>query len=809
MKMRLLRAYEVLTILQTKTKAGLSLDITGREILFFSAFLFYILIYIEETLPVGQLFTLASVVLMLVFYGREHDWDYHLHPSLFLIYILAFAVYTTLSMAWATDPSLTAPAMRALYIILIMMTAVYICHYRYAKVGDLLKVMMYGGYTVVFYSILRYGWTAVRYVLSDSDRLTNELLNANTLGMCAAYAIVINFYFIIYDRIRIRDILMAPSLLIILASGSRKAFVIVAAGVFALLILRNMNRKDFAFSALKIAVGVVVFIVLLYFLLQLPMFAGIAKRLTDMVRALTGNATRYNSAYARMQYMQIGMEMFRDHPLLGAGIYNSYAFIGKIRGHVHLHNNFVELLACGGIVGFGLYYSIYVYILGMFWKLRRYRDGLYDICLILFVIRLVMGFGHVQFKSAATYFFLMVTVLELRDLKRKRHEDKTVALAWAPAGQTALTPAACAADVPEADPARMTAASPEAETADSSEAVRPQTAVPVKKRKDWIDALRALAMLLVIWGHIAKTQHMFFVLTSAVKVPLFFAVTGYVFNARSGDVRTFFQKLFRTIIVPWLVLSLIWLRPVVAVIRGRADLIPLQLYRFISGKILWFMPCIILSEIIYFFIRKWIKDRRAQYIAMAAVTVAGLFFAALRKADPRFAWLHFAMFDNACIAQGFLLFGYWFRSSEEKIRKRCTVPVTALAAAAYVILIVVTMTVCGGKSMDVHTSRYYSYWVCPLLIFTGMLFLYLAADRVKRFPRWIIFVGRNTLVFYICHYYVRMLWKIGMKMIGITPGKSFVWYLMQFVVVCAAMSIASLILNRWFPWAVGKRKKKA
>ena len=48
-----------------------------------------------------------------------------------------------------------------------------------------------------------------------------------------------------------------------------------------------------------------------------------------------------------------------------------------------------------------------------------------------------------------------------------------------------------------------------------------------------------------------------------------------------------------------------------------------------------------------------------------------------------------------------------------------------------------------------------------------------------------------------------------MKMIGITPGKSFVWYLMQFVVVCAAMSIASLILNRWFPWAVGKRKKKA
>ncbi len=417
---------EVAGGLQTKTRAGLSVDLTGKEVLLFSVFLFYILIYIEETLPVGQLFTLASVLLMLVFYGREHAWDYHIHPSVFLIYILAFACYCALSMIWAADPSLTTPAMRAVFIILVMVTAVYMCTYRYGKVEDLLKVIMYGGYAVVFYSILRYGWTAVRYVLSDSDRLTNELLNANTLGMCAAYAIVINFYFIIYDRIRIRDILMVPSLLIILASGSRKAFVIVAAGVFALLILRNMNRKDFAFSALKIAIGAAAFVILLYFLLQLPMFAGISKRLFDMFRALSGNATRYNSAYARMQYVQIGMEMFRDHPLLGAGIYNSYAFIGKIRGHVHLHNNFVELLACGGIVGFALYYSIYIYVLGMFWKLRKYRDGFFDIVFVVFFIRFVMGVGHVQFKSAATYFFLLLAILEIRDLKKKRAEDRRV-----------------------------------------------------------------------------------------------------------------------------------------------------------------------------------------------------------------------------------------------------------------------------------------------------------------------------------------------------------------------------------------------
>lgn len=51
-----------------------------------------------------------------------------------------------------------------------------------------------------------------------------------------------------------------------------------------------------------------------------------------------------------------------------------------------------------------------------------------------------------------------------------------------------------------------------------------------KKRLDWIDALRALAIFLVILGHCAPNCYTYFLFTSPLKMPLFFVITGFVFN---------------------------------------------------------------------------------------------------------------------------------------------------------------------------------------------------------------------------------------------------------------------------------------
>ena len=119
-------------------------------------------------------------------------------------------------------------------------------------------------------------------------------------------------------------------------------------------------------------------------------------------------------------------------------------------------------------------------------------------------------------------------------------------------------------------------------------------------RKEWLDFLRGFAMLLVIWGHVGPKYRLFSVITGPFKMSLFFAITGYLFSDRNGDAKVFFLKLFRTIVIPWIVLSLIWLKPIYAIIIGRPNRITSYLVQFVSGKTFWYIPCILIAETLFF-----------------------------------------------------------------------------------------------------------------------------------------------------------------------------------------------------------------
>ena len=393
------------------------------SMLMFSTYLFFILIYIEDTIPVGQLFTLFSMCLMLVsYFWMKRSTQLTLPRLNYLLYIFVFLCYCALTILWARISSRTISIVRALIVIFIMITVLYTCLYKKTKIEDLLKVVMFGNYTIVFYAIARYGLTTILASLTDDLRLTNDVINANLIGMCAAYAVVINAYFILYDRIKLTDVLAIPAIIVMAATESRKAFVIVALGILAVYMLKNLHVKTLVPSMVKISVGLVMLAVVGYFILQLPMFNGILSRMDDLLDIVKGTYDSKTSGYSRVIYNQIGMEIFREHPIFGIGMHSAGVYIEEYYGHVHLHNNFIELLACGGLVGFLIHYSIYAYIAFGFWKYRKYRDSVYDICLVLFVIRFALGYGYIQYFQIETYFYLLITVLEIDSLRRKHAE---------------------------------------------------------------------------------------------------------------------------------------------------------------------------------------------------------------------------------------------------------------------------------------------------------------------------------------------------------------------------------------------------
>ncbi|MBR5429913.1 MAG: acyltransferase [Firmicutes bacterium] len=315
-------------------------------------------------------------------------------------------------------------------------------------------------------------------------------------------------------------------------------------------------------------------------------------------------------------------------------------------------------------------------------------------------------------------------------------------------------------------------------------------------RKLWLDCLRGLAMLLVIWGHIDRSDSWFFLLTSPFKMPLFFAITGYLFNDRNGDVRVFARKILVSLVIPWMVLSLVWAKALYWLVLMKPGMIPGELYSLISGKDFWYMPCIILAEIFQFAIRRLCRVRWQRYAACAAAGAAGLLLHGVEAA-------RFAMLDVALAAQLYMLFGLWFRDHEERIVRVCSWKILIAAAAAYAGLAAVSAVYFPGRAMDVHLNTYYSYPICGAMVFLSLLILFTAAQRLPRFPRWLVFVGQNTLVFYILHYYARSVYARGLRLIGL-GGTGLLWQAAEFVFVCAAMTAVALIISRWFPFVAGK-----
>lgn len=80
------------------------------------------------------------------------------------------------------------------------------------------------------------------------------------------------------------------------------------------------------------------------------------------------------------------------------------------------------------------------------------------------------------------------------------------------------------------------------------------TQIQTKARKNWIDWMKAIGMLVIIWGHSFPTGLTSFIYS--FNVPLFFIISGYLFK-KETSMGTFFKKNLYSLIIPYLILCVI------------------------------------------------------------------------------------------------------------------------------------------------------------------------------------------------------------------------------------------------------------
>ena len=338
--------------------------------------------------------------------------------SILDLFMFLFSAYCLLTSFWAWDRSLAVSKGYTMMALFIMVALIVPCLTEMFTTEELLNYRKWGGYITVICATLYYGIDVVVSLAFHGERIPNSYINSNILGMLAATTVVIALYEIMHRGVKISDAICFLCVLMIAVSESRKAIFALVFGCVAIYILAT-REEGFLKKIMLVLLGVMAVIVFLYLMRSTGMFAGVTQRMQYLFNMIFGTGKVDRSARERQLMIQLGLEQFKKTPFFGIGIDNPRLLtISYFQEVFYLHNNYVEILAGGGIVGLALYYIIYAYVIIGIIKYRDKNARVIGLVAVLIASRLIMDYGAVAYYSKETYMDMIIYYVLYEQLKK-------------------------------------------------------------------------------------------------------------------------------------------------------------------------------------------------------------------------------------------------------------------------------------------------------------------------------------------------------------------------------------------------------
>lgn len=274
---------------------------------------------------------------------------------------------------------------------------------------SLIKCLVYSSIGLFFYLI----WITPQNLIFQARLGSSDLgFNANEVGLLFSISAIFSFY--IYSNYKklfyliITIILSGGALL----TGSRKSFLFVVVGIASLLFFNSNSSTKRIKNIAKI---MIIFFVISYLVFEIPfLYEIIGIRIEALILTLIGKGMGDGSINIRRRMMSVGIDLFKNKPLFGWG-FGSYSVLSGFR--TYSHNNYVEILSSVGIVGFIVYYSLYLFIII---KLTYNRHiNLCKLFLILMITMLIMEIGLVTYNTI-NHQLIIILAYTVTKLDKKR-----------------------------------------------------------------------------------------------------------------------------------------------------------------------------------------------------------------------------------------------------------------------------------------------------------------------------------------------------------------------------------------------------
>ena len=341
----------------------------------------------------------------------------------------SFLIICFASSIWAISSTNAIEWSRSIFNNILCMTLIYPFYSRKKDISMLLSIIMCSSYLIALYAIWFYGFdTLFASSYTQYLRLGNDFSNINTIGLFCAFGLLIQFERIITERkVKWYYVFSIPSVIVLAATQSRKAVLALALGAIIIAVLNSSDKKNFLKTIYKYILIVLAIMIVLYIISKISIFSGVTERLKQLLYIITGTGELDSGTINRQKYVELGIRIWRQHPIGGVGINCPRIINQRVFGeYVYLHNNYVELLCGVGLIGFICYYYMYYYIIKNLLLYKNKHHRYYIIGITFSLLLLIMDYGMVSYYSKLQAFYFMVLFLNVKCLYKDNSNNKAI-----------------------------------------------------------------------------------------------------------------------------------------------------------------------------------------------------------------------------------------------------------------------------------------------------------------------------------------------------------------------------------------------
>lgn len=318
----------------------------------------------------------------------------------FISSYMIFTIFCFASILWAVNIDFTTAYILKLLIVCINIIILYNI-FRYYNlensihygilIGSLYNYMI--AFQIIHPSFDIYEFNRFIGSVGNSNKLAGIML-LSIFSSLILLNTVKNNWFRIYIYL---NILLASYSIFL--SISKKAIILAPILLLTTVQFKNLNFK-------KILIFITILIVTIYISSQYIDSTFLSDKLSLLEKRFSGliglatHGDADHSSKERIQLLIDGFELFQNAPIFGIGLDNFRHFLG-----LYAHNTYLELLVDLGIIGFIIYYAIYIIIIKQILKMEN--SNLKKLLITMILILLVMDFTTVTYFNKLIIFILL------------------------------------------------------------------------------------------------------------------------------------------------------------------------------------------------------------------------------------------------------------------------------------------------------------------------------------------------------------------------------------------------------------------